>query len=192
MEKELYRVATESIPGKLEPELIVSCQYLYDWREKYGFLSGIDLQDWFNDVLGDPCPSGYNAFPAKVAVEMVGRGCSSVCWNTGGDVKEFKALEELYALLKKDGDGLPMKMSIEVLQAFLYLPFPEHPYNEKEFVETLDKLRPYLTEEPGLLEAFDKVVKSGGGKRESQVALGWFGAWEKRHIEKFLLNTLSA
>ena len=49
----------------------VPCQLIYDWRAATGFVSGSDLHEIFNDLLGKPSPSGYET----VKLSKISQNC---------------------------------------------------------------------------------------------------------------------
>ena len=51
----------------------VRAQALYDLRDRYGFCSGKDLHRFFDEVTGDPSPSGTVGVPREAAAVFVAR-----------------------------------------------------------------------------------------------------------------------
>ena len=52
----------------------MTAQQLYDWRDETGAISGTDLHMLFQELIGDPSPSGHVAIPIAALVALAERG----------------------------------------------------------------------------------------------------------------------
>jgi hypothetical protein len=79
----------------------MKAQILYDLRERFGSVSGTDLHEFFNQVVGDPSPSGSVEVNADEAFNLLANGEVSVAWNNGGNFD--RARKNIRAIAKKIG-----------------------------------------------------------------------------------------